>query len=108
VSGSRAAGASPPFYPARPHSVRWKRPVRHDPCDAFQVNRARSIALMRPSSIAYANDPEIYHQGARDLLSALKDGLRLPIGAEYPIRDAARTHEDLEAGRTTGSVVLTV
>jgi NADPH:quinone reductase len=69
---------------------------------------ARSIALMRPNSIAYANDPEMYHQGARDLLSALKDGLSLPIGAEYPIRDAARAHEDLEAGRTTGSVVLIV
>lgn len=69
---------------------------------------ARSIALMRPSSIAYANDQALYHQGTRDLLAAFEDGLSNPIGAEYLLRDAARAHEDLEAGRTTGSVVLTV
>ncbi|MCW6510670.1 quinone oxidoreductase family protein [Lichenifustis flavocetrariae] len=69
---------------------------------------ARSIALMRPSSIAYANDPSLYLQGARDLLAALEDGLTNPIGAEYSLRDAARAHEDLEAGRTTGSVILDV
>jgi NADPH2:quinone reductase len=68
---------------------------------------ARSIALVRPSSIAYANDPELYHRGSTDLLAALQDGLINPIGAEYDLRDAARAHADLEAGRTTGSVILT-
>jgi len=68
----------------------------------------RSIALMRPSSIAYANNPALYHQGTSDLLAALEDGLSNPIRAEYPLRDAARAHADLESGRTTGSVVLTV
>jgi len=28
------------------------------------------------------------------------------IGQRYPLRDAARAHEDLEAGRTTGSTLL--
>jgi NADPH2:quinone reductase len=69
---------------------------------------ARSIALMRPSSIAYANDPALYRQGAADLLAALEDGLSTVIGAEYPLRDAAKAQADLEAGRTTGSVILTV
>jgi NADPH:quinone reductase len=68
---------------------------------------ARSIALIRPSSIAYANDPELYHRGSADLLAALQDGLINHIGAEYDLRDAARAHADLEAGRTTGSVILT-
>jgi NADPH2:quinone reductase len=31
-----------------------------------------------------------------------------PIGAEYPLAEAAKAHTDLEAGRTTGSVILTV
>jgi NADPH2:quinone reductase len=68
---------------------------------------ARSIALMRPSSMAYANDPELYRRGSDDLLAALQDGLINPIGAEYDLRDAARAHADLEAGRTTGGVILT-
>jgi NADPH2:quinone reductase len=68
----------------------------------------RSIALMRPSSIAYANDPTLYQCGCADLLAALQDWLINPIGAEYDLRNAAKAHADLEAGRTTGSVVLTV
>jgi len=68
----------------------------------------RSIALMRPSSIAYANDPALYRRGANDLLAALEDGMTNPIGAEYKLHEAARAHADLEAGRTTGSVILTV
>ncbi len=68
----------------------------------------RSIALMRPSVIAYANDPDLYQAGTRDLLAALDAGLTNPIGTEYPLRDAARAHDDLQAGRSTGSVILTV
>jgi NADPH2:quinone reductase len=63
---------------------------------------------MRPSVIAYANDPELYRRGAADLLAALQDGLVNPIGAEYGLQDAARAHADLEGGRTTGSVILTM
>ena len=69
---------------------------------------ARSIALMRPSFIAYANDPEWYRQGAADLLEALDDWLTNPIGSEYRLDQAAKAHADLEAGRTTGSVILNV
>jgi NADPH2:quinone reductase len=77
-------------------------PVRTD-----ELGPGRSIALMVPSSIAYANDPERYRRGAAALMQALQDGLVNPIGAEYALRDAARAHADLEAGRTTGSVILT-
>lgn len=68
----------------------------------------RSIAVGRPSVLAYANDPELYREGTRDLFAALTDGLAVHVGAEYPLREAARAHADLEAGRTTGSVLLTV
>jgi NADPH2:quinone reductase len=68
---------------------------------------ARAIALMRPSVLAYANDPDFYRCGAADLMAALQDGLVNPIGAEYALRDAAKAHADLETGRTTGSVILT-
>jgi len=68
---------------------------------------ARSIALMRPSFVAYANDLELYRRGCRELFDFVAAGLPNQIGAEYPLREAARAHADLESGSTTGSVVLT-
>lgn len=64
-------------------------------------------ALTRPSVLAYANDPALYRAAAAELLSILEDGLENPIGAEFALRDAAAAHRELEAGRTTGSVILT-
>ncbi|MGE9306588.1 quinone oxidoreductase family protein [Klebsiella variicola] len=78
------------------------------PVRVEELGFTRSIALMRPSSMAYADDAELYAQGARDLISALQNGLINPVGAEYPLTHAAEAHADLEAGRTTGSVILTV
>jgi NADPH2:quinone reductase len=67
---------------------------------------ARSIGLSRPSVSAYTSDPALYGPAAADLFAALGSGLVSAIGAEYPLREAARAHEDLEAGRTTGSIIL--
>jgi NADPH:quinone reductase len=78
------------------------------PVGAEELGPVRSIGLMRPSVVAYANDPTLYRRGSADLLGALADGLVTTVGAEYPLRDAARAHADLEAGRTTGSVILTI
>jgi len=78
------------------------------PVRVEELGFARSIALMRPSSIAYANDQELYRRGSADLMTALQSGLVNPIGAEYQLRDVAQAHADLEGGRTTGSVILTV
>jgi NADPH2:quinone reductase len=68
----------------------------------------RAIAIGRPSVLAYANDPELYRSAARDLFAAMTDGLAVSFGAEYPLREAARAHADLEAGRTIGSVLLAI
>jgi NADPH2:quinone reductase len=78
------------------------------PVPVEDLGNVRSIGLMRPSVIAYANDPHLYRHGATELLAALDDGLINPIGAEYPLADAAQAHAVLEAGRTTGSIILTV
>lgn len=58
--------------------------------------------------LVYANDPDLYRQGAEALMTELQAGLINPIGAEYTLKDAAIAHADLEAGRTTASVVLTM
>ncbi len=78
------------------------------PIRVEELGFTRSIALMRPSVMAYANDPDLYRRGTADLMTALQDGLINQIGAEYPLREAARAHADLESGRTTGSVILTI
>jgi NADPH2:quinone reductase len=36
----------------------------------------------------------------------MADGLLPVIGQSYPLAEAARAHVDLEAGRTTGSLLL--
>ncbi len=79
-------------------------PIPPIPVEA--LSSPRGIALARPSVLLYCNDPALYRAGASDLFAALADGLINPIGAEYPLAEAARAHADLEAGRTTGSVTL--
>ncbi|MEL6064755.1 MULTISPECIES: quinone oxidoreductase family protein [unclassified Methylobacterium] len=78
------------------------------PVRIADLSACPSVALVRPSVIAYADGPDRYRSGCADLIAALQDGLINPIGAEYPLRDAALAQADLEAGRTTGSVILTV
>lgn len=76
------------------------------PLDVTELGPVRPIALSRPSVIAYANEPDTYRAAATELLEALGTWLHVPVGAEYPLADAAQAHADLEAGRTTGSVLL--
>ncbi len=76
------------------------------PLDVAELGPLRPIALSRPSVIAYANEPNTYHAAAAELLTALSTWLHVPVGAEYPLTEAAQAHADLEAGRTTGSVLL--
>ncbi len=78
------------------------------PIRVEELSGPRAIGLSRPSVLTYANDPELYRQGATALMAALQAGLFNPIGAEYELKDAARAHADLEAGRTTASVILTM
>ncbi|MFZ2872194.1 quinone oxidoreductase family protein [Zavarzinia sp.] len=66
----------------------------------------RSLALARPSVLAYAHDPASYREAAADLFDMIEDGLRITVGAEYPLTDAAEAHRALESGRTTGSILL--
>ncbi len=78
------------------------------PVSMEQLSAVGAVALMRPSVIGYASDPGFYRTGMAELLDALAAGLAGPPGMEYQLADAARAHADLEAGRTTGSVVLVV
>lgn len=67
----------------------------------------RGLALWRPSVMAYVADVARYRSAAADLLAALERGdLTVEIGGEYALEDAGQAQADLEAGRTTGSLLL--
>lgn len=66
----------------------------------------RSLALARPSVFAYAADPARYRAAAAALFGLLQDGLEVSIGAAFPLAEAAAAHRALEAGETSGSILL--
>ena len=64
------------------------------------------IFLTRPSVVALANDPKAYRAAAAALFAMLTSGLKVEIGAEFPLEQAARAHALLAGGKTTGSTLL--
>ncbi len=72
------------------------------PIQIEELSAPRAIGLARPSVLTYANDPDLYQQGAKALMAELQAGLINPISAEYALKDAARAHSDLEAGTNNG------
>ena len=69
-------------------------------------DRLRQGMLSRPSVMAYAADPIRYAAAAADLTAFLRAEPFDPVGAIYPLAEAARAHDDLASGRTTGSLLL--
>jgi NADPH2:quinone reductase len=76
------------------------------PLDVEELGPRRSLMFARPSVMAYASDPATYRRAADDVIETMAAGLVPAIGNTYPLAEAARAHTDLEAGRTTGSVLL--
>lgn len=76
------------------------------PLAVEELGPIRSVSLARPSVMAYCADPGLYARGMSDLLGAMERGIVAGISAEYPLAEAARAQADLEAGRTTGSLLL--
>ncbi len=68
-----------------------------------------SYFLTRPSLGAFVAKRSDLEATAAELFSVVESGaVKIIVNQTYPLRDAARAHEDLEARRTTGSTVLTV
>jgi NADPH:quinone reductase len=78
------------------------------PFNPQQLNAKGSLFLTRPTLAHYTRDRAELTARADDLLGWVADGkLDVRIGGRYPLADARRAHEDLEARRTTGKLVLT-
>jgi NADPH:quinone reductase len=79
------------------------------PAPAYDPQRlqARSLYITRPGLPSYTATREELLQRAGDVLKWIADGeLDVRIGHRYPLEDARRAHEDLEARRSTGKLLL--
>jgi NADPH2:quinone reductase len=88
VSYGNASGAVPPVAP-------------------LELTRRGSLFLTRPTLFHYTAKRSALERGARELFEIVGSGqVRVRIGREYALADAALAHRDLEARRTTGSLLL--
>jgi NADPH2:quinone reductase len=79
------------------------------PAPAYDPQRlqARSLYITRPGLPGYTTTREELLERAGDVLGWIADGsLDIRIGERYPLADAHRAHEDLEARRSTGKLLL--
>lgn len=68
---------------------------------------AGSVFVTRPTLFDYYATPEERKAGSDRLWAMLASGAITPeVGARYALADAAQAHRDLEARKTTGSVLL--
>lgn len=77
------------------------------PFTALELSKRGSLYLTRPTLFHYTATKGDLNRAARDLFAVVEAGhVKLRIGQTYPLAEAARAHQDLEARRTTGSTVL--
>lgn len=77
------------------------------PFDPALLNAKGSLYLTRPSLFHYIAAREELMQRAADVLGWIAEGkLRLSIGLELPLAQAAEAHRALEGRRTTGKTLL--
>lgn len=76
------------------------------PIAVDELGPQRSLMLGRPSVMGYVNSRDDYRAAAEAVLSLVEQGVLAATAKPYALHDAAQAHADLEAGRTTGSVVL--
>jgi NADPH2:quinone reductase len=80
---------------------------RVPPFDPMRLEGGGSLYLTRPSIRHYTATREELLRRAGEVLGWIAEGkLQIRIGGRYPLEEARRAHEDLEARRTTGKLLL--
>jgi NADPH2:quinone reductase len=78
-----------------------------DPIDARVLSANGSLYLQRPTLATYTRTPELLRERAAAVFDLIARGeLDVRIGRRYPLAEARQAHEDLEARRTTGKLLL--
>jgi len=66
-----------------------------------------SLSLTRPTLMAYTAKREDLVKSARELFAVVKkEAVKVAINQTYPLKEAVQAHRDLEARKTTGSIIL--
>ncbi len=78
-----------------------------DPLPLAMLAPAGSLYVQRPTLQTYTRTPELLQERARGLFELIGAGkLDIRIGARYPLDQARQAHEDLEARKTTGKLLV--
>jgi len=78
-----------------------------DPLEVQMLASWGSLYVQRPTLMTYTRTPELLRERAAALFELVASGkLHVRIGARYPLMDARRAQEDLEARSTTGKLLL--
>ena len=80
------------------------------PAPAFSLQELASrgsLFITRPTLFSYAAKRADLEAMAADLFAMVSSGkVKIDINQRYPLKDAARAHQELEARKTTGSSIL--
>jgi NADPH2:quinone reductase len=78
-----------------------------DPLDLALLRDGGSLYVQRPVLGHYTRTAELLRERARAVFDLIADGkLEVRIGHRYRLDEARQAHEDLEARRTTGKLLL--
>ena len=78
-----------------------------EPFPLTLLSQKGSLYITRPTLVSYTAKREDLLATANDLFEVVKSGkVKIEIAKRYPLKDSAQAHRDLEARKTTGSVVL--
>jgi NADPH2:quinone reductase len=77
------------------------------PFDLGELAARGSLFITRPSLMAYTADRNDLLDHAENLFEVVLNGaVKIEVNQTYPLAEAARAHQDLEARKTTGSTIL--
>jgi NADPH2:quinone reductase len=77
------------------------------PFDLGRLAAMGSLVITRPTLVHFVATHADLERRAGDVLGWVADGsLSVHVGGRYPLAEAARAHEDLQARRTTGKLIL--
>jgi NADPH2:quinone reductase len=77
------------------------------PVDLHANLGQRSVYFIRATSVNFFTSPEIRRKSAAELFKRMKAGtVKVKVNHVYALKDVAQAHRDVEARKTTGSIIL--
>ncbi|MCF6113103.1 zinc-binding dehydrogenase [Mesorhizobium muleiense] len=85
----------------------WYGPVLGGPGPLDIMSLPKSIKIGYAVFSDHIHTPELLRKHSAQLFERIAAGrLKVRIGGEYPLSDAAKAHADMESRRTTGKLLL--